>query len=67
MLGLEPRPITSWWQRRTLGWYMRMLLARDHPLGRRRLEISFREAGDVWISRATLVTRYGRSATAREH
>jgi hypothetical protein len=67
MLGLEPRPITSWWQRRTLGWYMRLLLARDHPLGRRRLEISYREAGDVWISRARLVTRYGRPATAREH
>jgi hypothetical protein len=41
---------------------MRMLMARDHPLGRQRLEITFRDIGHVWISRTALLARYGRSS-----
>jgi peptidoglycan/xylan/chitin deacetylase (PgdA/CDA1 family) len=65
MLGLEPRPITNPWPRWALGWYQRMLLARDHPLGRRRLAITFRDAGNVWLSRTTLLKRYGSRLTVR--
>jgi len=62
MLGLESGPLTNLWQRWSLGWYMRMLMARDHPLGRQRLEITFRDIGHVWISRTALLARYGRSS-----
>ncbi len=65
VLGFEPRPMENSWSRRAFGWYLRMLMARDHPLGRRRLSLGFREVGIVWVSRTTLLSRYGARATER--
>ncbi len=62
-LGFDPRPIGSPWRRWLLGWYQRMVLARDHPLGPRRLQLTVWEPRTVWLSREELVRRY---ATGRE-
>jgi hypothetical protein len=60
--GFEHRPfpaVTRWW----LGWWERFLLARYHPDGRQRLMKGHRtELRQVWITRRTLVERYGRGA-----
>lgn len=65
VLGFEPRPMEQSWSRRLFGWYLRMLLARDHPLGRRRLQRGLRDVGIVWVSRSTILNRYGAGATER--
>lgn len=65
VLGFEPRPMEMSWARRVLEWYMRMLLARDHPLGRQRLQRSSRDIGVVWVSRTKLLSRFGARATER--
>jgi peptidoglycan/xylan/chitin deacetylase (PgdA/CDA1 family) len=43
---------------RVLSWYQRMLLVRDHPLGRHRLRGKRWEARTVWLSRQELLRRY---------
>jgi len=65
VLGFEPKPMEMSWTRRVLQWYMRMLMARDHPLGRQRLQRSPRDIGVVWVSRTKLLSRYGERATER--
>lgn len=59
LAGFENRPLaafTRWW----LGWWERFLLVRYHPAGRRRLEQGRRtELRQLWISRRTLLERYG--------
>jgi hypothetical protein len=60
--GFEHRPLpalTRWW----LTWWERYLLARYHPAGRRRLaEGSRTELRQVWMTRRTLLERYGGDA-----
>jgi peptidoglycan-N-acetylglucosamine deacetylase len=62
LAGFEHRPLpafTRWW----LAWWERYLLARYHPLGRRRLDQGRRtELRQIWISRRTILERYGRDA-----
>lgn len=57
--GFENRPLpvfSRWW----LGWWERYLLARYHPAGRRRLAEGRRtELRQLWITRRTLLERYG--------
>ena len=57
--GFEHRPLpafTRWW----LTWWERYLLARYHPAGRRRLgEGDRRELRQIWMTRRTLLDRYG--------
>lgn len=57
--GFEHRPcppFTRWW----LTWWERFLMARYHPAGRRRLAEGQRtELRQVWITRRTLLERYG--------
>lgn len=65
VLGFEPRPMEPSWSRRVFEWYLRMLLARDHPLGRRRLQRGLRDVGIVWVSRSTILSRYGAQAIER--
>lgn len=59
LLGFEHRPVpafTRWW----LTWWERFLLARYHPAGRARLAKGNRqELRQVWMSRRTLVERWG--------
>ncbi len=58
-VGFEHRqlpPFTRWW----LGWWERYLLARYHPAGRRRLAEGNRtELRQTWMTRRTLLARYG--------
>jgi hypothetical protein len=64
LVGLEHRPLpafTRWW----LGWWERYLLARYHPAGRQRLAQGNRtELRQVWITRRTLLERYGKEGGA---
>lgn len=64
--GFEHRPfpaLTRWW----LGWWERFLLAHYHPEGRRRLMEGHRtELRQVWITRRTLIERYGRHLGSRQ-
>jgi peptidoglycan/xylan/chitin deacetylase (PgdA/CDA1 family) len=57
-LGFEIRPMASARARRMLGWYLRTLMARDHPQGRRRLEGRTLEPRILWMSREELLRRY---------
>jgi YkoP-like protein len=61
-VGFENRPLpafTRWW----LTPWVRFLLARFHPAGRRRLAEGGRtELRQVWMSRRVLLERYGRRA-----
>jgi peptidoglycan/xylan/chitin deacetylase (PgdA/CDA1 family) len=57
-LGFEVHPMEGAWARRTLGWYLRTLMARDHPAGRRRLEGRTLEPRVLWMSREELLRRY---------
>jgi peptidoglycan/xylan/chitin deacetylase (PgdA/CDA1 family) len=58
-LGFEVGAGDSGWHLGFLGWYQRMLLARDHPLGRRRLQGKRWAARTIWLSRRELLRRYG--------
>jgi hypothetical protein len=62
-LGFETRPIGSVWMRYLLKCYLRLLLARDHPLGRRRVRDQVLEPRVIWLSRHALIRRYGSHAT----
>ncbi len=61
LAGFEHRPLplfTRWW----LGWWERSLLARYHPAGRARLDEGNRkEIRQIWMTRRTLLARYGRA------
>jgi peptidoglycan-N-acetylglucosamine deacetylase len=57
-LGFEASPRGSGWHLGFLGWYQQMLLARDHPLGRRRLQGKRWEARTIWLSRQALLRHY---------
>ena len=59
-LGFEMCTRDPGWTLGFLSWYQRMLLARDHPLGRRRLHGRRWEARTIWLSRRELLRRYGR-------
>lgn len=58
-LGFEVCACDTGWHLGLLGWYQRMLLARDHPLGRRRLQGRRWAARTIWLSRRELLRRYG--------
>ena len=58
-LGFEVGAGDTGWYLGFLGWYQRMLLARDHPLGRRRLQGRRWAARTIWLSRRELLRRYG--------
>jgi peptidoglycan/xylan/chitin deacetylase (PgdA/CDA1 family) len=58
-LGFEVCGGDSPCHHRFVSWYQRMLLARDHPLGCRRLRGRHLEARTVWLSRQELLRRYG--------
>jgi peptidoglycan-N-acetylglucosamine deacetylase len=58
-LGFEVSMRDSGWHQGFLGWYQRMLLIRDHPLGYRRLQRRHWEARTIWLSRQELLRRYG--------
>jgi hypothetical protein len=57
-LGFEVCARDVGWHLGFLGWYQRMLLARDHPLGRRRLHGRRWEARTIWLSHQELLRRY---------
>jgi peptidoglycan-N-acetylglucosamine deacetylase len=57
-LGFEVCRHDIGWHRVLLSWYQRMLLARDHPLGRHRLWGRRWEARTIWLSRRELLRRY---------
>lgn len=57
-LGFELGADEPGWRRRAVGWYQRLLLARDHPLGRRRLWGKGWESRTIWLSRRELLGRY---------
>jgi peptidoglycan-N-acetylglucosamine deacetylase len=60
--GFEHWPL-SWFTRWWLGWWERFLLIQYHPAGRSRLSIGHRtEVRQIWMSRKTLVERYGQHA-----
>ena len=58
-LGFEVGACESSWRLGFLGWYQRMLLARDHPHGCRRLQGRRWAARTIWLSRRELLRRYG--------
>lgn len=61
-VGFENRPL-PFFTRIWLGWWERFLMARYHPAGRRRLtEGPRREPRQVWMTRRTLLERYGGKA-----
>lgn len=61
-VGFEVRQLPSF-TRSWLGWWERYLLARYHPAGRRRLAEGDRtELRQVWMTRRTLLARYGGKA-----
>ena len=57
-LGFEVCARDRGWHYGFLSWYQRMLLIRDHPLGRCRLRGRHREARTVWLSRQQLLRLY---------
>jgi peptidoglycan/xylan/chitin deacetylase (PgdA/CDA1 family) len=57
-LGFEVCGREPGWYHGFLSWYQRMLLVRDHPQGRRRLQGTRWEARTVWLSRQELLRRY---------
>ncbi|MDR7495355.1 MAG: polysaccharide deacetylase family protein [Armatimonadota bacterium] len=57
-LGFEIMPMESAQAQRVLGWYLRTLMARDHPQGRRRLEGRTLEPRILWMSREELLRRH---------
>jgi peptidoglycan/xylan/chitin deacetylase (PgdA/CDA1 family) len=57
-LGFEVNVRDIGWHHGVLGWYQRMLLVRDHPLGCRRLQGRRWEARTIWLSRHELLRRY---------
>jgi peptidoglycan/xylan/chitin deacetylase (PgdA/CDA1 family) len=57
-LGFEVDAGDTGWHHGVLSWYQRMLLIRDHPLGRRRLRGRRWEARTIWLSRQELLRRY---------
>jgi peptidoglycan-N-acetylglucosamine deacetylase len=63
--GFEHRPLPAfmrWW----LTWWERHLLAKYHPQGRRRLTMGNRtDLRQIWMTRRTLLTRYGRAPAGR--
>jgi peptidoglycan/xylan/chitin deacetylase (PgdA/CDA1 family) len=59
-LGFEVCASDMGWHLGFLSWYQRMLLARDHPLGCRRLQGRRWEARTIWLSRQELLRRYAR-------
>lgn len=61
-LGCEVRPLAGRWGPRFFTWYLRMLMARDHPLGWNRLQGRNLEPRVVWLSRQELLRRYGPGA-----
>ena len=65
LLGFEQWPVTrvaQWWN----GAWERHLLARYHPAGRHRLAVGNRiESRQIWISRKTLIERWGGCSWAR--
>jgi peptidoglycan-N-acetylglucosamine deacetylase len=58
-LGFEVSTLDGGWHLACLGSYQRMLLARDHPLGRRRLRGKRWEVRTIWLSRQALLRHYG--------
>jgi len=65
LVGFEHWPISAfgrWW----LAAWERFLLARYHPAGRRRLaQGNRREIRQIWMTRATLLERYGGGRAGR--
>ena len=57
-LGFEVCVHDIGWHHRFFSWYQRMLLVRDHPLGRHRLQGRRWEARTIWLSRRELLRRY---------
>jgi peptidoglycan-N-acetylglucosamine deacetylase len=57
-LGFEIGVDDLGWQQTFLCWYQQLLLARDHPIGCRRLQGRCWEARTVWLSRQELLRRY---------
>jgi hypothetical protein len=57
-LGFEVCEQDIGWHEVLVGWYQRLLLARDHPLGRHRLRGRRWKACTVWLSRRELLRRY---------
>ena len=58
LLGFEVCEHDIGWHQVLLGWYQRLLLVRDHPLGRHRLRGRRWEARTIWLSRQELLRRY---------
>jgi hypothetical protein len=59
LAGFEQRPLSAFTRLWLVRWE-RFLLARYHPAGRRRLEEGHRtEIRQVWMTRRTLLARYG--------
>lgn len=66
LAGFEHWPL-PWFARWWLAWWERFLLARYHPAGRRRLTEGDRtEIRQIWMTRHTLLERYGGEARAGE-
>ena len=57
-LGFEVCGSDIGWHHVLLGWYQRLLLVRDHPLGRHRLRGRRWEARTIWLSRRELLRHY---------
>jgi peptidoglycan/xylan/chitin deacetylase (PgdA/CDA1 family) len=57
-LGFEIGAHDIGWHQVLLGWYQLLLLVRDHPLGRHRLQGRRWEARTIWLSRRELLRRY---------
>jgi hypothetical protein len=57
--GCEVRTLEGRWMPRFFAWYLKMLMARDHPLGWSRLQGRNLEPRVVWLSRQELLRRYG--------
>lgn len=64
-LGFEVSPRRGSWHLGFLSWYQQQLLARDHPLGRRRLQGKHWEARTIWLSRQALLQHYGEGGNER--
>jgi hypothetical protein len=58
MAGTGAVLYTSGWHQSLLSWYQRLLLVRDHPLGRHRLRGRRWAARTIWLSRRELLRRY---------
>jgi peptidoglycan-N-acetylglucosamine deacetylase len=57
-LGFEACAQDIGWHLWLVSWYQRRILARDRPLGRRRLHRRHWEARTIWLSRQELLRRY---------